>query len=90
MSDSATANIGVIGLAVMGSNLARNLARHGHTVAVFNRTHARTLAHLEAQISAYADVGYFGETKPPAVEGRYDPDLVKNLYDDKGSVIWPG
>ena len=48
MSDSATANIGVIGLAVMGSNLARNLARHGHTVAVFNRTHARTLAHLEA------------------------------------------
>jgi 6-phosphogluconate dehydrogenase len=48
VSDSATANIGVIGLAVMGSNLARNLARHGHTVAVFNRTHARTLAHLEA------------------------------------------
>ena len=38
MSDSATANIGVIGLAVMGSNLARNLARHGHTVVVFNRT----------------------------------------------------
>ena len=42
------AQIGVIGLAVMGSNLARNLARHGHTVAVFNRTHARTLAHLES------------------------------------------
>ncbi|KGN40782.1 NADP-dependent phosphogluconate dehydrogenase [Knoellia aerolata] len=42
------ANVGVVGLAVMGSNLARNLARHGHTVAVFNRTHARTLAHLES------------------------------------------
>ena len=42
MSDSATANIGVTGLAVMGRNLARNLARHGHTVAVHNRTHART------------------------------------------------
>jgi NitT/TauT family transport system substrate-binding protein len=45
---------------------------------------------LEAQISAYADVGYFGENSPPTVEGRYDPDLVDNLYDDTGTVIWPG
>src|SRR5690606_29862623 len=31
------------GLAVMGSNLARNLAsREGNTVAVFNRSHERT------------------------------------------------
>ena len=37
------ANIGVVGLAVMGSNLARNLAsREGNTVAVFNRSHERT------------------------------------------------
>ncbi len=37
------ANIGVVGLAVMGSNLARNLAsREGNTVAVYNRTWART------------------------------------------------
>ncbi|GAA6524580.1 NADP-dependent phosphogluconate dehydrogenase [Intrasporangium sp. DVR] len=57
MSTSATANIGVIGLAVMGSNLARNLARHGHTVAVFNRTHARTLAHLESHRAEGAFVG---------------------------------
>ena len=40
MSDLAT--IGVTGLAVMGSNLARNFARHGHTVAVHNRTNAKT------------------------------------------------
>ncbi len=39
---SATADVGVVGLAVMGSNLARNLARNGHTVAVYNRTTART------------------------------------------------
>ncbi|HEX6054728.1 MAG TPA: NADP-dependent phosphogluconate dehydrogenase, partial [Intrasporangium sp.] len=57
MSDSARANIGVVGLAVMGSNLARNLARRGHTVAVFNRTHARTLAHLEAHHADGAFVG---------------------------------
>ncbi|MFI0909788.1 NADP-dependent phosphogluconate dehydrogenase [Streptomyces abikoensis] len=39
---TATAQIGVTGLAVMGSNLARNFARHGHTVAVHNRTAAKT------------------------------------------------
>ena len=35
---TATAQVGVLGLAVMGRNLARNLARHGYTVAVHNRT----------------------------------------------------
>ena len=45
MSDSA--QIGVTGLAVMGSNLARNFARHGHTVAVHNRTEAKTTALME-------------------------------------------
>jgi 6-phosphogluconate dehydrogenase len=36
------ADIGVTGLAVMGRNLARNLARHGYAVAVHNRTTSRT------------------------------------------------
>ena len=37
------ANIGVVGLAVMGSNLARNLAsRAGNTVAIFNRSYEKT------------------------------------------------
>ncbi|TNY37618.1 NADP-dependent phosphogluconate dehydrogenase [Thermomonospora catenispora] len=43
----AQARIGVTGLAVMGRNLARNLARHGHPVAVHNRTEARTKALIE-------------------------------------------
>ena len=38
----ATAQIGVTGLGVMGRNLARNFARHGYTVALHNRTAART------------------------------------------------
>jgi 6-phosphogluconate dehydrogenase len=33
--------VGVTGLAVMGANLARNIARHGFPVAVHNRTTAR-------------------------------------------------
>ncbi|MDW4908392.1 NADP-dependent phosphogluconate dehydrogenase [Streptomyces sp. ADMS] len=43
----ATAQIGVTGLAVMGRNLARNFARHGYTVALHNRTPARTKALVE-------------------------------------------
>ncbi|HWG22899.1 MAG TPA: NADP-dependent phosphogluconate dehydrogenase [Actinospica sp.] len=43
----ATAQIGVTGLAVMGRNLARNFARNGYTVAVHNRTPARTRALVE-------------------------------------------
>ncbi|WP_293697826.1 NAD(P)-binding domain-containing protein, partial [uncultured Agrococcus sp.] len=40
---NAAANIGVVGLAVMGSNLARNLAsREGNTVAIYNRTASKT------------------------------------------------
>src|SRR5579859_5356882 len=34
--------IGVVGLATMGMNLARNLARQGSRVAVYNRTRKRT------------------------------------------------
>ena len=32
------ANIGLVGLAVMGENLVLNMESHGYTVAVFNRT----------------------------------------------------
>lgn len=38
----AQANIGVVGLAAMGASLARNLAHHGNTVAVYNRHYSRT------------------------------------------------
>ena len=45
---TAVANIGVVGLAVMGSNLARNLAsREGNTVAIYNRTFSRTKTLLD-------------------------------------------
>jgi 6-phosphogluconate dehydrogenase len=38
MSETAVADIGLIGLAVMGENLALNIADHGFKVAVYNRT----------------------------------------------------
>ena len=41
------ATIGLTGLAVMGRNLARNIARHGHTIAVHNRTTSRMTSLVE-------------------------------------------
>lgn len=35
-------DIGVIGMAVMGRNLALNIANHGYNVAIFNRTSKKT------------------------------------------------
>ncbi|MCC2030118.1 NADP-dependent phosphogluconate dehydrogenase [Microbacterium sp. YMB-B2] len=51
----ASANIGVVGLAVMGSNLARNLAsREGNTVAVFNRSRSKT----DELVAAHPEAGF--------------------------------
>ena len=42
--EPGSAQVGVIGMAVMGSSLARNMARHGYRVALYNRTFAKTRA----------------------------------------------
>ncbi|MBR7552020.1 NADP-dependent phosphogluconate dehydrogenase, partial [Mycobacterium tuberculosis] len=41
-SASAKAQIGVTGLAVMGSNIASHFAHHGYTGALHNRSIAKT------------------------------------------------
>ena len=40
--DTTTSTIGLIGLGVMGSNLALNLNDHGYSLSVYNRTYALT------------------------------------------------
>ena len=42
-----SADMGVVGLAVMGQNLALNIESRGYTVAVYNRTAERTRALIE-------------------------------------------
>ena len=42
----AKSDIGLIGLAVMGQNLVLNMADHGYTVSVFNRTTSKTDAFI--------------------------------------------
>ena len=49
----SNADIGLIGLAVMGQNLILNMAEHGYTVTAYNRTTskaraARARAHVHA------------------------------------------
>jgi 6-phosphogluconate dehydrogenase len=63
----STADIGLIGLAVMGSNLALNIAEKGYTVAVHNRTASRiddfvamaTEQGLDGNVIAKADLAEF-------------------------------
>lgn len=52
---SGIADIGVTGMAVMGSNLARNLARNGYKVAIHNRSTAKT----EHVFDEHGDEGEF-------------------------------
>jgi 6-phosphogluconate dehydrogenase len=63
MSSSQTnpgsAQIGVTGLAVMGSNIARNFARHGYTVALHNRSVAKT----DALLAEHGSEGEFVRTE---------------------------
>lgn len=44
----ANANVGLIGLAVMGQNLVLNMARNGYRVAVYNRTTATMQEFVDA------------------------------------------
>ncbi len=98
---TATANIGVTGLAVMGRNLARNLARHGHIVALHNRTYARTTR----LVDEHGDEGTFvpsesledfvaSLTKPRAIiimvkAGRPTDDVIDELAPllDEGDIV---
>src|SRR5690242_5064244 len=52
-------DLGVLGLAVMGANLARNAARKGFGVALYNRNGART----DALVGEFGNEGRFTPTK---------------------------
>ena len=70
------ADIGVTGLAVMGRNLARNLARHGHVVALHNRTFQRT----KDLVAEAGDEGTF-------VPSEALDDFVQSLEQPRAIII---
>ncbi len=51
------AEIGLIGLAVMGENLVLNMANHGHSVAVYNRTTSKVDAFLAGRAAGKPIIG---------------------------------
>jgi 6-phosphogluconate dehydrogenase len=55
-------DIGLIGLAVMGQNLALNISDHGFSVSVYNRTASKTAAFLKGPA---ADSSIIGTTSLP-------------------------
>ena len=64
----AQADIGLVGLAVMGQNLALNMANHGYTVAVYNRT----VTKMEEFLT--------GPAQGKSIIGTYSPqELVQSL-----------
>lgn len=64
---TAKASVGLVGLAVMGQNLALNIADHGFPISVFNRSASKTkdtVARAEAEglsdkLSGYEDMAEF-------------------------------
>lgn len=69
-------HLGLIGLGTMGANLARNAARAGATVAVFNRTTAKT----DEFMREYASEGVF-------VAARTLEELVSSLPRPRAIVL---
>ncbi len=76
MTTASSAQIGVTGMAVMGRNLARNLAHHGFRVAVHNRSYART----ESLIADHGDEGTF-------LPARSLEDFVASLERPRTAII---
>ena len=98
------ANIGVVGLAVMGANLARNLAsREGNTVAVLNRSRGRTDAlvseHPEAEfVPAFSYEEFAASLQKPRTAiimvqaGQPTDDTINALVEvfEPGDIIVDG
>ena len=71
-----TADIGLVGLGVMGQNLALNIADHGYRVAVFNRTTSR----VDSFVS--------GTGNHPEVSGTRSPEeLVSRLSQPRRIIL---
>lgn len=52
----ANSDIALIGLAVMGQNLAINIARNGYKISVYNRTAEKTKEFLESSAKGYGNI----------------------------------
>lgn len=79
-----TADIGLIGLAVMGQNLVLNMNDHGYTVAVYNRTTDKVDAFLANEAQGTQVVGTYSIEELVAVLKR--PRRVMMMVKAGGAV----
>jgi len=98
------ADIGLIGLAVMGQNLVLNMADHGFTVSVYNRTTSKVDDFLDGSAKGTSIVGthsleeFFQSLKRPrkvmlmVKAGKAVDDLIEQSlpYLEKGDIIIDG
>jgi len=68
------AKIGVVGLGVMGLNLALNIERNGYPVAVYNRTTSKTQAFLENEGAGKNFIGVV--TLPELIDALEPPRRI--------------
>ncbi len=101
---SLGADIGLIGLAVMGQNLVLNMADHGYTVAVYNRTVSKVDEFIEGPAAGKSIVGthtmadFFKALKRPrrvmlmVKAGAAVDDLINQClpYMEPGDIIIDG
>ena len=95
---ATSADIGLIGLAVMGENLVLNMESHGYTVAVFNRTRARVDEFLAGRAAGKRIVGchsvkeLVGQLKRPRkvmIMVKAGP-AVDQVIDEVAPLLEPG
>ncbi len=77
-----SADVGLIGLAVMGQNLALNMADHGYKVAVYNRTTATTQKFVDEN-----PPNVFGDLGGGLVPGAELSDFVRSIKAPRRIVI---
>ncbi len=104
MANEGTCDIGLIGLAVMGENLALNIASRGYTIAVFNRTTSVTDAFVAGRgkqphvVGCHSLQNLVAALKPPrkvmmmVKAGPAVDDLIKTLLPllSPGDVVIDG
>jgi 6-phosphogluconate dehydrogenase len=76
--------IGVVGLGVMGQNLARNLAHHGFSVSVYNRTTSRVDAFMQ-QFSGEGD--FTAARSPDELVSQLEPPRVVLMMVTAGPAV---
>ncbi|MDQ7014407.1 MAG: NADP-dependent phosphogluconate dehydrogenase [Planctomycetota bacterium] len=83
----ASADVGVVGLAVMGQNLALNIADHGFATAVYNRTTSVTDEMLAEHPPGSFGDGYRGRGPGSLVPAAEMKDFVNSLKRPRVAVM---